>query len=96
VSTGIKNIFSGGRKPSGIIRTGIYGKIRNPIYLGSMLFYLGFIVLTFSILSIATWFVIVIFYNFIARYEEKILLKRYKEEYIQYKKEVPRWFPRLF
>jgi len=96
VSTGIKNVFSGGSKPSGLIRSGIYGKIRHPIYLGSMLFYLGFIVLTFSILSMATWIIIILFYGYLAIYEEKVLLKRYKEEYVKYKKEVPRWLPKIF
>ncbi|MBN2173790.1 MAG: isoprenylcysteine carboxylmethyltransferase family protein [Bacteroidales bacterium] len=95
VSTGIKYIFSGGKKSSGLVKTGIYSKIRHPIYLGSILFYLGFIILTFSILSIATWFVIVIFYNYIALYEEKILQKRYGNEYLQYKKQVPRWIPKI-
>jgi protein-S-isoprenylcysteine O-methyltransferase Ste14 len=96
VSDGIKQIFSGGSKPSVLIRSGIYGKIRHPIYLGSVLFYLGFIVLTFSILSMATWIIIILFYTYLAHYEEKVLLKRYQEEYVKYKKEVPRWFPRFF
>jgi protein-S-isoprenylcysteine O-methyltransferase Ste14 len=37
---------------------------------------------------------IFIFYDFIAAYEEKLLEKKLGQDYREYKKEVPRWFPR--
>ena len=32
-------------------------------------------------------------YFFIVRYEENLLVEKFGEEYVQYKKDVPRWIP---
>lgn len=96
VSSGLSLLFGKYKHVRGIIRFGIYNKVRHPIYLGSILFYLGFIILSFSMASFVWWILVILFYNFIARYEEKQLKNQYGDAFIQYKKEVGRWFPKFF
>lgn len=88
-------IFDAERQQASVIRTGVFNRVRHPLYLGSLLFYPGLCVLTFSIFSIFVWLGIIIFYHFISRYEEKLLLEKFGTEYEKYRSEVPMWMPRL-
>lgn len=86
-------IFDAESQPPSIIRTGIFSQVRHPLYLGSILFYVGLIMLTLSIFSAIIWLVIIAFYHLIARYEEQLLLDKFGVEYEKYKSEVPMWIP---
>jgi protein-S-isoprenylcysteine O-methyltransferase Ste14 len=81
-------------KPS-VIRKGVFEMVRHPIYLSEILFFLGLLILSLSLAAAAVWVVEVAFLNFIAKYEERLLLARFGEEYEKYLREVPRWVPRL-
>jgi protein-S-isoprenylcysteine O-methyltransferase Ste14 len=48
---------------------------------------------TFSTIAGIVVIVIIIFYNYIARYEEKLLTEKFGTEYEEYMKQVPRWIP---
>jgi len=76
---------------SELIITGIFAHTRHPIYLGALIFYLSFIILTFSLISIIGFIFEFIIYNWLANFEEKELEKVFKEEYVEYKKTVPKW-----
>ncbi|UCD85548.1 MAG: isoprenylcysteine carboxylmethyltransferase family protein, partial [Deltaproteobacteria bacterium] len=76
-----------------ITSTGAFGYIRHPIYLGTILFYAGLVVTTLSLISFGLLVIMFIFYDYIAKYEEKLLENKYGEEYLEYKKTVPRWIP---
>ena len=76
-----------------VIRKGIFGVIRHPLYMGSVLFYLGLLILVPSLVSFIIWIVIISFYHYIARYEEKLLLEKFGDRYAAYMKEVPMWIP---
>jgi len=93
--SGLRIVFGETREQPIVIRQGVFNQVRHPIYLGSLLFYLGLIVLTFSIISFILWLGIIAFYHFISRYEEKILLDKFVDEYARYMSEVPMWIPRL-
>jgi protein-S-isoprenylcysteine O-methyltransferase Ste14 len=93
--SGHRMIFDENREPSTVIRKGVFNRVRHPIYLGSLLFYVGLSVLTLSIISFAVWIGIIAFYHIISRYEEKLLLDTFGAEYEQYISEVPMWIPRL-
>lgn len=93
--SGLRIIFGEIREQPMVIRQGAFNRVRHPIYLGSLLFYLGLIVLTLSILSFVVWLVIIAFYHLISRYEEKLLLDKFGTEYEKYKSEVPMWIPRF-
>ena len=77
-----------------VIKKEIYSFMRHPMYMAMILFYVALILTTMSLLSLAMGILIFIFYNFIADYEEKLLEKKLGQDYREYKKEVPRWFPR--
>ncbi len=90
---GLKIVFGEAREEPQVITTGVFSIVRHPIYLGSILFYFGFILLSLSLLSTLVWFIIIIFYYTISRYEEKLLTQRFGSAYEEYKKKVPMLFP---
>lgn len=88
--TGSKHVFRKKNKKPRVIKEGIFRWVRHPIYLGAVIFYIPFLLFAFSYLAAIVWVIIAGFYIFIARYEEKLLIEEFGEEYIQYKKDV--WF----
>ena len=67
----------------------------HPIYLGTLLFCLAFLFVTFSLVSIGTWIAFFLFFDRIATYEEKSLIKILGEDYTSYQKQVSKWFPKI-
>ncbi len=78
--------------PSCLITDGIFRYSRNPMYLGMVLILLGFAILLNSWISllILPGFTAFIHYHFIC-HEEKNLKEQFGEDWLVYKKEVPRW-----
>ena len=83
------------QRPPTVVSTGAFRYVRHPLYLGSILFYLGLTVSTASLFSLVLVVVIFIFYNHIAGYEEKMLEDRFHEEYRNYKKKTGKWVPMI-
>lgn len=84
---------SGGRR--GLIQEGAFGRLRHPLYAGSMLFYLSLVLSTLSLISLAMLGGVFAFYDRIAAYEEMLLAREYGPEYQEYRRKVPKWMPRL-
>jgi protein-S-isoprenylcysteine O-methyltransferase Ste14 len=76
-----------------LLTEGILGFTRNPMYLGVLLIYPSFIILTGSLLGLLFWFCIIFVYNMIVDYEENVIEEKFGEEYREYKKKVPKWLP---
>jgi len=76
-----------------IVSSGAFRYVRHPLYLGSILVYLGLTVATASLFCLALLVVIVLFYNYIAGYEEKLLEAKIGETYIAYEKKTGKWIP---
>ena len=93
--TGLKTVLGEIREEPSVIRKGVFGIVRHPIYLGAILFYAGLLVLTLSIIAVAIWILIIAFYYFISKHEEKLLLEKFGKNYEEYKKEVPMLIPRI-
>ena len=93
--TGLSTVFSKERKKPGVIRKSVFGVVRHPVYLSEILLYLGLLMLSISLAAAVVWIIAIGFLHYISRYEEKLLLTRFCEEYEQYMKEVPMWIPRL-
>lgn len=89
-------IIEGEERPGYVVKTGVYKYIRHPMYIASMMPYLGFVILTTSLASLAVFLGSCFFYNYIADYEEKVLLNKFGRDYANYMKKTGRWFPRLF
>jgi protein-S-isoprenylcysteine O-methyltransferase Ste14 len=78
-----------------LVTYGAFAWMRNPLYVGNFLIWIGFV-----IGSGVLWFVpiaVVLFaieYTLIVRYEEGVLESTFGEQYIAYKRTTPRWIPR--
>jgi protein-S-isoprenylcysteine O-methyltransferase Ste14 len=79
-----------------LISIGIYGYVRNPMIMGVLTVLIGesLAILSFNILIWALIFFIINNVYFLV-YEEPNLEKRFGNEYREYKRNVPRWIPRL-
>ncbi|MFC2152046.1 methyltransferase family protein [Bacteroidota bacterium] len=94
-SKSMKTIFGIKKDKPEIVQEKIYNKVRHPMYLGAILFYLGITLIMFS-LPLAIMFVIIfLFYNFIAQHEEKLLVNQFGDDYKFYMKKVRRWIPKI-
>jgi protein-S-isoprenylcysteine O-methyltransferase Ste14 len=78
-----------------LVTYGIFRWVRNPLYIGNFLIWMGFV-----IASGVAWLppvAIVVFaveYTFIVAYEEGVLESIFGQEYLDYKATTPRWIPR--
>lgn len=90
-----KKIFQDERKELIVIKTDIYSRIRHPMYFGSILVYLSFVILSLSIIAMIIFVIVIIFYYYLCRYEETLLIEKLGDEYKDYVKEVPMLFPRI-
>lgn len=78
-----------------LVDYGIFAWVRNPLYVGNFLAWMGFVAI-----SGVLWFVPVavalfaIEYSLIVRYEEGVLESIFGEQYLVYKRRTPRWIAR--
>ncbi len=78
-----------------LVSYGIFAWVRNPLYVGNFLIWIGF-----TVISGVLWFLpvaVVIFaveYTLIVRYEEGVLESIFGAEYLEYRRTTPRWIPR--
>ena len=78
-----------------LVTYGIFAWMRNPLYVGNLLIWTGFV-----IGSGVLWFLPIAFilfaaeYSLIVRYEEGVLESIFGGEYVEYKQRTPRWIPR--
>ena len=85
------------KNKSKLVTRGIYGIVRNPLYLSNGLLAIGMAILFRSMYALLFSIPYSISYLFIIYFEEKDLLKKYGREYQEYKKNVPyRIIPRVF
>ena len=96
VSKAHKAVFDEGHAQPELVDSGVYAIVRHPMYLGTLLFCLSLLFISFSLLSIGIWIAFFIFYDRMATYEERSLIKILGEEYIEYRKRVAKWFPYLY
>lgn len=78
-------------KSGKLMTTGIYAHVRHPLYLGTVLLYLGFTFYSLSLLSLIPWLVAFAAYNKMANYEEQLMTKRFGKEYLEYRRRVRKW-----
>jgi protein-S-isoprenylcysteine O-methyltransferase Ste14 len=78
-----------------LVTYGIFRWVRNPLYVGNFLIWMGFVVI-----SGVWWFlpiamlIFAVEYSLIVSYEEGVLESIFGQEYLDYKKTTPRWIPR--
>ena len=88
-------IFGEERDRPVLIDSGVYSRVRHPLYLGILMFCLGLFFAIPSLLSLAVWVAFFILYDRMAAYEENDLVRVLGEKYTTYQKRVPKWLIRL-
>lgn len=83
---------------SRLVVAGPFAYVRNPLYLGNIILYSGIGVMANALLP---WLIVIAFIYFVFQYslivagEEEYLSQTFGEEYIEYRRNVPRFIPRL-
>jgi protein-S-isoprenylcysteine O-methyltransferase Ste14 len=79
-----------------LVVTGVYRFVRNPMYVSVLVIILG------QALLLGSWGLVVYaavllatVAVFVKGYEERTLISTYGEEYLEYRRNVPGWWPRL-
>ena len=84
---------------SSICKSGPYSIVRNPLYIGNMMIYVGFAFVAGSVyivtISSITFVYFFIQYSLIISLEEEALEEKFGDEYINYKKLVPSILPKI-
>ncbi len=88
-------VVSEKERPNYVVDTGAFHYVRHPLYLGSLVAYLGVAISSMSLFSLALLIPIFVFYNYIATYEEKLLEEKFGTAYQDYKKRTGKWLPKI-
>jgi protein-S-isoprenylcysteine O-methyltransferase Ste14 len=83
-----------GEKPK-FTTTGVYAGVRHPMYLASLLILLSLFFATLSLLALLVWIGLFVFYDRMATYEERDLIRILGQQYVDYQKQVPKWLPHI-
>lgn len=93
--SGLRIVFGEVRETPSVIRKGVFGVVRHPIYLSEVLLYLGLFMLNMSLAAGAMLLCTTAFLYYLSRYEERLLLKHFGDDYMSYARDVGMWVPRL-
>ena len=93
--TGMNIVFGEEREKPEVIRKGVFGILRHPVYFSEVLLYLAFLILSVSLAAAVVAIFAIVFLYYISRYEEKLLLLHLGDEYREYMNEIPMWIPRF-
>ena len=83
-----------GRYPGGVVRAGVYARVRHPRYLEYMLTFVGLALLTGAVGIFLLAIITILLYLIVAPLEERELREHYRPEYEAYARDVPRFLPR--
>jgi protein-S-isoprenylcysteine O-methyltransferase Ste14 len=99
IITGILLVIFGWKKifkaKNQLVKTGIYNHVRHPQYLGFLMITLGMNVLWVTLSTLILWPVLVFLYYRLAKEEDKQIEEKFGKEFLEYKKNVPMFIPKL-
>ena len=78
-----------------LVVSGIYSRIRHPLYLGLVGIFLGYFMVSGTVGALIHLGCLIVYLPFGIYYEEKNLIAEYGDAYSQYQKEVPPFFPKI-
>jgi protein-S-isoprenylcysteine O-methyltransferase Ste14 len=93
VRPSLRAIFGEAAQQPRVMTDGVYRIVRHPMYMGSILLFTAFLVSTLSVMTAGVWIVIIAFYFYVARAEEKLLIAKFGADYQEYRRRVPMLFP---
>ncbi len=85
----------GNLEEQGFIKEGILKYVRHPLYSGSMLFLIGYLIFAPNMVNLVSVLLMIIYFIIGSYFEEKKLIKSFGKAYSQYRSEVPAFIPRL-
>lgn len=77
--------------PENLITDGVFRVSRNPAYTGILLMFTGAFLLGVNLFMAVVVIVVFIRLNGLASHEEEVLVKKFGEAYVSYKKKTRRW-----
>jgi protein-S-isoprenylcysteine O-methyltransferase Ste14 len=83
------------RKQDSLMIEGIYKYIRHPQYVGFLMITFGLNVMWLTIITLVMWPILVVLYWRLAKREDKDMEEKFGEEFLEYKRRVPGFIPRL-
>ena len=89
---------SGWEPTTVLIESGVFGIVRHPLYLGSAIFTLGFILVIQSILATILGIIAIFCFWMASKKEDTFNIEKFGDGYKEYMKRVPMWnpFKRIF
>jgi protein-S-isoprenylcysteine O-methyltransferase Ste14 len=93
--SGLSIVFGQVREIPSVIRKGVFGAVRHPIYLSEVLLYLVLFMMNMSLAAFVVWLGASVFLYYLSRHEEKLLLQRFEDDYRSYIRDVGMWIPRF-
>jgi hypothetical protein len=79
--------------PERLVTSGPFAWCRNPMYLGHIIFLLGLTLSLRSELAAAITIATIVWFQFRVRRDERRLVERFGQPYLDYKARVRRWIP---
>ncbi len=79
-----------------LITTGPFAYVRNPLYVGNVMMYVGFGLMSLALfpwLQLGALFFFLWQYSMIVSLEEEHLAEKFGEDYLKFRESVPRFFP---
>lgn len=78
-----------------LVKKGLHGRIRHPIYSGTILVIIGMMLYVATDLVFLSGAIILAYLPFGIHFEEKKLIKMFGDDYLEYKAEVPAIIPKI-
>jgi len=75
--TGLNIVFGEVREKPAVIRKGVFGLMRHPVYFSEVLLYAGMLIVSISLAAAAVWIAAMAFLYYVSRHEEKLLIARF-------------------
>ena len=85
-------IYKSGSESS-LVTTGIYAHTRNPLYLSSVILFIGWVFVSRLTPLIIMTFLFIFLFVFVAKWEENELTERFGQPYLEYRAKVPFFVP---
>ena len=83
------------RKQETLMVKGIYKYLRHPQYVGFLLITFGLNVMWLTIITLVMWPILLVLYWRLAKMEDRDMEEKFGEEFLEYKRKVPGFIPRL-
>lgn len=87
--------FASTGKEQKLVKTGIYAKVRHPIYLSCLILSMGFTLIAGNLYGLLFFILFLVALVTRIKKEERELIARFGEEYKQYSKETPLLIPKM-